>query len=144
MCAMAKLKCLRFARTSGGWLNEQYKVLVIALVGAVVTSVIFFVSVRLLMMCFSFFPVVFNFLHSVGSFFFTFIRAQRICFCINWYFDERMLHLIENKKRTETMAKIMQTIGKYHAYECARKYALAVYVCMHEYAMMFIVRNVCE
>lgn len=42
------------------------------------------------------------------------------------------------------MAKIMQTIGKYHAYECTRKYALAVYVCVHEYATMFIVRNVCE
>lgn len=105
MCAMAKLKCLRFARTSGGWLNEQCKVLVIALVGAVVTSVIFFVSVRLLMMCFSFFPVVFNFLHSVGSFFFTFIRAQRICFCINWYFDERMLHLIENEKKNRDDGK---------------------------------------
>lgn len=53
MCAMAKLKCLRFARTSGGWLNEQYKVLVIALVGAVVTSVIFFLyRCGLLMMFF--------------------------------------------------------------------------------------------
>lgn len=55
------------------------------------------------------------------------------CCCINWYFDERMLHLIENKKRTETMAKIIQTIGKYHAYECARKYARlpCMFVCMN-------------